>query len=219
MKPANDPTTDYKALVEQGYNNCAAAYDKVRKENAEQTVIMLIERLDDGAVVLDVGCGPGVPVTQALAQRFTVTGIDISEKMVARARKNVPEGTFLHSDIMSVDFPPAHFDAVVAFYSIFHLPREEHETLFRRIHRWLRPGGFIMATVGLWNESGYTEDEFFGVTMYWSNYSEEAYKHMLEKLGFDLLDVTTVGHGYEEKYQAPEERHPLVFAQKHKTAT
>ena len=99
--------------------------------------------------------------------------------MVDRARANVPGGTFIHSDVMSVDFPPSHFDAVVAFCSVFHLPRKEHARLFRRIHGWLKPGGYLMATVSLWNEAAYTEDDFFGVTMYWSNYGLEEYKEML----------------------------------------
>jgi 2-polyprenyl-3-methyl-5-hydroxy-6-metoxy-1,4-benzoquinol methylase len=45
--------------------------------------------------VLDVGCGAGVPVARALTRRFSVTGIDISGRMVDRARMNVPEGTFI----------------------------------------------------------------------------------------------------------------------------
>ncbi len=214
MKLADDPTVDYKALVERGYNSCAAAYDEARKEETEQALAMLMDRMDNGAVVLDVGCGAGVPVVRELARRFIVTGVDISGMMVDRARVNVPEGTFIHDDIMSVDFLPSHFDAVVAFYSVFHLPREEHVELLRSIYRWLKPGGYLMATVSVWNESAYTEDDFFGVTMYWSNYGLEEYKEILERLGFDLLEVTIVGHGYDETHQTPEERHPLVFAQK-----
>ena len=219
MKLANDPTIDYKALVECGYDRCAAAYDEARQKETEQALVMLVDHLDDGAVVLDVGCGAGVPVGRELARRFTVTGIDISGKMIARARVNVPEGTFIHGDIMSIDFPPSHFDAVVAFYSIFHLPRKEHIELFRRIHRWLKPGGYLMATLSIRNEPAYTtEDDFFGVRMYWSNYSLEEYKEILDRLGFDVLQVTTVGHGYNETHQSPEEHHPLVIAQKEKTA-
>jgi SAM-dependent methyltransferase len=214
MKRADDPTVDYKALVRRGYDHCAAAYDGARRRDAQPELAMLIGCLDDGAAVLDVGCGAGIPVARDLAQRFSVAGVDISRSMIDRARANVPGGTFIHGDIMSVDFPPSHFDAVVAFYSVFHLPREEHGELFRRIHYWLKPKGHLMATVSIWNEAAYTEDDFFGVTMYWSNYSLGEYEKMLSRLGFDLLEVTTVGHGYDETQETPDERHPLVFAQK-----
>jgi len=46
--------------------------------------------------------------------------------------------------MLSVDFHDAAFDAVVSIYAIDHLPRERHRELFRRIRRWLRPGGFVL---------------------------------------------------------------------------
>jgi len=214
MKPADDPEKDYKALVESGYDMCAAAYDEARREEKEQALAMLIDLLEDGATALDVGCGGGVPVARDLAQRFAVTGVDISSKMIACARTNIPSGTFIHGDIMSINFPPAHFDAVVAFYSVFHLPREEHRKLFSRIYEWLKPGGYLLATVGMGNEPAYTEDDFFGTTMYWSNYGLEEYEEILSSLGYNILETAMVGHGYDESHERPDEHHPLIFAQK-----
>jgi hypothetical protein len=71
-----------------------------------------------------------------------------------------------------------------------------------------------MATVGTSDEVGCIEDDFFGVKMYWSHYGVEAYKGVLTRLGFDLLDVAILGNGYEERYQIPEEHHPLIVARK-----
>ena len=168
MKPADDPNNP-KILVQQGYDRCAATYNEARKNEAGPELHFLTRNLEDGAAVLDVGCGVGVPYTQALAQRFTVTGVDSSSEMIQRARANVPNGSFIHADIMSVEFPPSGFNGVVAFYSIFHLPREEHSELFRRIYNWLQPGGYFLCTLAHSSEEAYTEDDFFGVTMYWSN--------------------------------------------------
>lgn len=214
MEPANDPNVDYKALVQQGYDLCAAAYDEARQRETNPELELLTDRLEDRAAVLDVGCGAGVPIAQSLAQRFIVTGMDISGEMISRARMNVPTGRFIHRGIMSVDFPQSHFDAAVAFYSIFHLPREEHGELLRRIYRWLKPGGYLLATVNAFREDPYTEDDFFGVTMYWSNYGLEDYQEILTGIGFDLLATTAIGHGYAEEYQGPDERHQLIFVQK-----
>ena len=114
---------------------------------------------------------------------------------------------------MSVRFPPSSFDAVVAFYSIFHLPREEHPDLFRRVYRWLRPGGYLMCTLSHYSEEGYTEEGFFGVTMYWSNYSLEEYAEILARAGFVLLETTTTSD-YEDATKEISEDHPLVLARK-----
>ena len=144
MRPADDPTADYKAIVQRGYDLCASAYDEFRKADVQSELDLLLGRLDDGAKVLDLGCGSGAPVTQALAKRFAVTGVDVSSEMVRLAQTNVPEARFIHADITVKGFSASNFDAVVAFYSVFHIPREEHHDLFRRIHNWLKPGGYIL---------------------------------------------------------------------------
>jgi cyclopropane fatty-acyl-phospholipid synthase-like methyltransferase len=212
MQPANDPKVDYKALVQQNYDLCAAAYEEARSKTANLELGLLTQKLSDGATVLDIGCGAGVPIAQTLAQRFHVTGVDISGEQIRRAKHNVPTGVFIQEDIMAVDFPPASFNAAVAFYSIFHLPREEHPELLRRVHTWLKPGGYLLATVSRVAEAAYTEDDFCGVTMYWSNYGLADYKALLTEIGFNLLDSTVANHGYTEAQQAPTEYHPVVFA-------
>jgi SAM-dependent methyltransferase len=210
MKPASDPRVDYKALVQHGYDQCAAEYEAARRGKASPELDLLMGRLSPGARILDVGCGAGVPVAQRLAERFHVTGVDISGEQIRLARLNVPTGEFIQGDILSVDFPPASFDAVTAFYSIFHLPRGEHPELLRRIRGWLKPGGYLLATLSAQAEDAYTEDDFFDVTMYWSNYGLDEYKSMLTQLGFELLETAVIGHGYAEEAQA--EHHPLVLA-------
>ena len=213
MQPADDPNIDYKKLVQRGYDRCAAAYDQARRGDSAAELDLLTGHLTPGAHVLDIGCGAGVPIARALvAQGFRVTGVDISAEQIRRAQKNVPGGYFVQADILSVDFPAASFDAAAAFYSIFHLPREEHADLFRRVHRWLRPGGLLLATVSSAREDAYTEDDFFGVTMYWNSHGIEEYKVILIDEGFDLLHVGIVGHGYGDESDALQEHHPLILA-------
>jgi len=212
IRPANDPSIDYKALVRQSYDRLATDYEEMRQVEAPPVLDLLTSRLKDGATVLDIGCGAGIPVAQTLARRFTVTGVDISGGMLDRARVNVPGATFINGDIMSADFPPSHFGAATAFYSIFNLPREEHPRLLQRIHGWLKPGGFLLATFSYNDEPAYTED-YYGVTMYWSNYGLEEYERLLGEAGFTIVDIGTVGAGYKDPDEAPEERHPVILAQ------
>ena len=86
MRPADDSLVDYKALVQRGYDRCAAAYAEARKGEAHPELNLLSERLADGAAVLDIGCGAGVPVTRSLARSFTVTGVDIPGPMIHNAQ-------------------------------------------------------------------------------------------------------------------------------------
>ena len=212
--PATESNIDYKALVKEAYDTCAAAYDASRKTEPGTETRELLNRLDDGDTVLDIGCGAGVPIAASLAARYRVTGVDISPEMIQRAQENVPAGEFVCADIMSATFPPFSFDAVVAFYSVFHLPRQEHAELFRRIQQWLNPGGYLLCTLSHYSETGYTEDDFFGETMYWSNYSLSEYARILNEAGFALLESNSTGSGYEEAMQEVSENHPLVLARK-----
>ena len=214
MIPATDPKVDYKAFVRQAYDACAAAYDESRRAEPGSEIQGLSDRLSDGDAVLDIGCGAGVPIAKSLAARYRVTGVDVSPEMIQRAQQHVPAGNFKRADIMSIQMPPASFDAVIAFYAVFHIPREEHPDLFRRIHRWLKPGGYLLCTLSHFSEEGYTEEDFFGVTMYWSNYSFSEYLEILAGAGFVLLETKATGSGYEEAIQDASEDHPLVLARK-----
>jgi multiple sugar transport system permease protein len=213
LKPVTDTDSDYKDLVRCAYDRCAAAY-AAQRAAAGPELRWLTDRLADGARVLDIDCGAGVPVAQALARRYEVVGVDLSAAMLECARRNVPAATFVQADVMAADFPSNHFDAAVAFYSIFHLPRQEHATLFRRVARWLKPGGYLLVTLTSEAEEGYTEDDFFGVTMYWSNYGLGDYLTMLAEAGFRIVETGVTGHGYGAEADAEPEQHPIVLARK-----
>jgi cyclopropane fatty-acyl-phospholipid synthase-like methyltransferase len=213
MKLANDPSVDYRKLVMQGYDQCAGRYGSARRNEIEPDLDLLIDILDDAAKVLDIGCGAGVPIARTLSQHFEVTGVDFSKEMVHLSRKNVHGATFIHADIMEVDLPSAEFDAVVSFYTIFHIPKEHHRALFQRIHLWLKDGGYLLATVSDDNEESYL-GEFHGVTMYWSNYGLQEYIEILSEVGFNIIQTSSVGHGYDLSHETSEEHHPLIFARK-----
>lgn len=207
MMPAIDPHCDYKALVRRGYDACAASFHESRSAEPGSELRGLTARLLDGDAVLDIGCGAGVPIARSLAVRYRVTGVDMSPEMVRRARRNVPTGVFVCADVMSFRLPPSSFDAAVALYSVFHLPREEHARLFRRVHGWLKPGGYFLCTLSHQGEEGYTEPDFHGATMYWSNYGLDEYVDILTEVGFDVLETRSVGRDRGED-------HPLVLARR-----
>ena len=213
MKPADDPRVDYRKLVRDGYDRCAPVFAAARAAEEQPGLELLLPRLAPGSRVLDLGCGPGVPVAARLAREHAVTGVDFSSAQLRLARANVPSARFVESDLMAVDFAPASFDAIVSFYAIFHLPREEHGELLRRIGRWLAPGGFLLATVTRFRERAYTQ-EFFGVEMYWSNWSRDDYERMAREAGLEVLDAGAIGHGYGDGEEHPVESHELLFARK-----
>ncbi len=194
-------TKEMKDIVRQGYDEVSYAYRSDTQGDFSDYLLWLAELtplLPSGAPILDLGCGCGVPVAKALSANFKVTGVDISPVQVERAQSLVPNAQFVRADISQVDFAPHSFAAVVAFYSIIHLPVAEQPALFDNIRRWLRPGGYLLATVGHTAWTG-TEDDWLvpGATMFWSHANTETYQRWLHGSGFSVLWSRFIpeGHG------------------------
>lgn len=184
---------DPKQVVARGYDRIAERYAAwaagVRVRERDHYTTMLLDALPQGAAVLELGCGAGVPTTRRLAERFAVTGVDISARQIALARANVPGATFLHADMTALEFPPASFDAVCAFYAITHVPREEHGALLRKIVIWLRPGGRFAASFSNGGASDGVEDDFLGAPMYFSGYDGEENARLVRKAGLAIVSA------------------------------
>lgn len=182
---------DPRQIVARGYDRIAERYAAWAGESwaggRARFGALLLERLPPGAAVLDLGCGTGVPVARELAKRLTVTGVDISARSIALARRNVPGAAFLHADMATIDFPAGSFDAVVAFYSIIHLPREELPALLRAIAGWLRPGGLFVAALGANESDDWLEPDWLGAPMYWSHFDGATTLRLIEAAGLRPL--------------------------------
>ncbi|MET3986927.1 class I SAM-dependent methyltransferase [Streptomyces sp. PvR034] len=127
---------DPKELVRRGYDALSLRYDQAygAETKYQPWIGELSGRIPAGGTVLDLGCGSGVPVACALATAgHRVTGVDISEVQIRRARELVPQAEFIRADATVVDFPPASFDAVVSFYALIHIPLDEQLPLLRKV--------------------------------------------------------------------------------------
>ncbi|HEU0077117.1 MAG TPA: class I SAM-dependent methyltransferase [Longimicrobiaceae bacterium] len=178
---------DPKRIVEQGYDRIAERHaewaGRTRAEERERYARLLFEVLPASARVLELGCGVGVPTTRRLAERFRVTAVDLSARHVALARENVPGAEVVQGDMARLELPPASFDAVAAFYSIIHVPRDEHAELFRRIAGWLGPGGVMLAALGTRDVSAGYEADWLGAPMYWSSHEPRVELRNIEAAG------------------------------------
>lgn len=197
---ARDPV-DPKKLVASGYDAAAERYvgwsagDRARERYTD-----LVQRaLPEGACVLDLGCGAGVPTARRLAECFVVTGVDVSRRQVELARRNVPSATFVHADMADLSFPAGSFDAVVAFYSIVHLPREEHAGLLRLVADWLKPGGLFVASMGSSASEGGVQEDWLGVPMYFSHHDARTNRRLVEEAGLCVIRADEVAQDEDGK--------------------
>ena len=188
-----------KEIVRRGYDALSYRYRGDAEEPARYAtwLAQLQERVPAGGAILDLGCGCGVPLARDLAASgYAVTGVDLSAVQVERARELVPAARFLHADATQVEFPAGSFDAVVSLYTLSPLPLDEQPALLGRIGRWLRPGGWLLATTGQRAWTG-TEDGWLGgdTPMWWSQADAEVYRSWIERAGLAVVTQEVVPEG------------------------
>lgn len=191
IQPELTQFTDPKIVVEHGYDVIAPAYLASFASNPTSTRLHYLNKLLDllapGANVLELGCGAGVPCTQALIEHgINVTAVDISSAQIAFARQHIPQARIIHSDMMSLSFEPKSFDAVVGFYSIFHLPKEEQGVMIGRLRGWLRDGGSFLCNLAP-DEGDLLMEDWLGAKMFWSGLGVEGNRDMFKKEGLKIV--------------------------------
>lgn len=132
-------------------------------------------------------------------------GIDISHEQIELARRNAPQGEFLRRDMSELEEAEFAVDAVVAFYSIFHTPREGHLDLLRTFRSFLPVGGRLLYTFGSTEWEG--EEPFFGTQMRWSHYGPERSQRLVSSAGFQV-EAEIAEHRFDDEL----ERHLIVTA-------
>ncbi len=102
-----------------------------------------------GSRVLDAGCGTGRVAIHLAASGYDCTGVDVSEAMLAEARRQAPELTWLLADLATLDLGRG-FDLVVAAGNVVPLVAEgTEETVVGRLGAHVRSGGLLVAGFGL----------------------------------------------------------------------
>jgi len=193
-------------LIKAGYNQAAPAYNRDRGFlKSGKYVRRLLQLLPATAQILDLGCGSGLPIDRELLnQNHLVTGLDISETQIAAAKKNCPRGEFLVKDISQLKPGEYAVDAVISFYTIFHLPRTKHQRLLKTIASFLPKNGLLLITMGDRDFEGM--HNFYGVNMWSSHYGPVKNSRLVKAAGFSILT--------DEIDNSGREKHQIILAKK-----
>jgi ubiquinone/menaquinone biosynthesis C-methylase UbiE len=105
-----------------------------------------------GARVLDACCGSGasaIPAAQAVGRTGSVLGVDLSERLLERARTKAAaagshHATFRRADVLDLGLPAASFDVVLCVFGIFFVP--DMQAAVRELWRLVAPGGRLAIT-------------------------------------------------------------------------
>ncbi len=143
---------------------------------------------------LDLGCGDGRLTRELRAER--VTGADVSEVALARARGRLPEAVFVHlAPDEPLPFADAGFDLVLCAETLEHV--RDVQLLLSEARRVLRPGGRLAVTTPAHGRltaaravlKGF-EDVFDPLSPHLRFFTRRSLRALLEALGFDLEFLT-----------------------------
>ncbi|NCJ05131.1 methyltransferase domain-containing protein [Synechococcales cyanobacterium C] len=93
--------------------------------------------------ILDLCCGSG-QTTQILVEHSqAVTGLDASPLSLQRARRNVPEATYVEAFAEAMPFSRDQFDLVHTSMALHEMPPDTLQQILLEVYRVLKPGGFF----------------------------------------------------------------------------
>jgi SAM-dependent methyltransferase len=114
--------------------------------------------LPRGSSVLDLGCGPGFPLTAILVEQgLQVFAVDAAPSFVAAFQVNLPGVPILCEAVQDSGMFDRTFDAVLAWGLMFLLRAEDQHRLIQRFAEILAPGGRLLFTSPakpvVWNDA------------------------------------------------------------------
>jgi phosphatidylethanolamine/phosphatidyl-N-methylethanolamine N-methyltransferase len=135
-------------FVERVYQNIARVYDYTYGPTLHPGRIEAIEkmRIRPGTQVLEVGVGTGINLGM-YPRTARVTGIDLSSRMLEKAKKRIAEKGLVNCDVLEMDatemtFADNSYDVVYAPYVISVVP--DPVAVAKEMYRVCRPGGRVV---------------------------------------------------------------------------
>jgi SAM-dependent methyltransferase len=168
-------------LVAEDY--VAAFADDLRDLPVDRSILDQATERPGVGPVLDLGCGPGQVAEYLSLHGADVVGLDLAVQMLRLAAECTGRDRFTCGDMRMLPFRSQSFTAVVAFYSVHHLPRSVLRSVLREIHRVLVPDGTLVIATHLGSGEVYTnqflghEFETVGGTLYGEAELRDALAH------------------------------------------
>lgn len=186
-------------MIKEHWNNCAENYGKLIRDSLSGTDVknwknFIFNDIDEkkDLKILDIGTGPGFFPIILSSENRKVIGIDLSDKMVEEAKKNLilnnVDAEIIQMDCQETSFEDNSFDLIICRNLTWTLPKPLKA--YEEWHRILKKGGKLMIFDGSWYIHHYDTDAM-------NDFQKKA-EELQEKYGIKA-------HNYGDKELYPED--------------
>jgi SAM-dependent methyltransferase len=139
--------------------------------------------------VLDVGCGPGTVTAHLAELGLDASGVDLSSRMIAHARRQYPGLRFSSASAAELDLAPASLGGVLGWWSLFNLPRDTVPEVLRTFAEALVPGGQALVGTHVGDSDVVRTEGYGGLPVSWTThlYRPENLAGMLVDAGLEVI--------------------------------
>ena len=193
---------DIKQKTAETYDKIASGYSAGHFAHFWIEEFDFFKSIINGKKVIDLGCGAGRDAAVFVENGFDYTGIDASEGMLKVASERVPKGKFQKMDFSKTIFQNAEFDGFWAAASFLHIPKKDVGGVLQEAKRIIKNGGVGFISVKEKNgmdEGMIEENKYGGISRYFSFYTQDEFKNMLEENGFSVVKMSTHTEDDERK--------------------
>jgi 2-polyprenyl-3-methyl-5-hydroxy-6-metoxy-1,4-benzoquinol methylase len=172
-----------------GYEDNASLFIKFRGQIIDgigtSSVRKWVRKLTPKAIVLDLGCGTGIPITKILIDEgMNVYGIDASHTLVEAFKNNFPNTSVACESVEESLFFNRKFDGIIAWGLLFLLPKEAQAVVIQKAATALQTGGKFLFTAPfrktIWKDA---------MTGHYSrSLGAENYKKLISTTGLTLIE-------------------------------
>lgn len=184
-----------KAYDDAADDYAAKFWNEIEHKNLDRILLRwLADQIPPSEKILEIGSGPGEVSAYLSIFHSGCIGTDFSEQMIRNAREYFPKVIFEVQDFFNLGYADSSFAAVVAFYAIVNLTKEEIGKVLAEAKRVLKPNGILLFTFHVRkSKNTLTIDRFFAKDNQLSFYlyTVGEIRKLIKSLGFEPIDIIT----------------------------
>jgi SAM-dependent methyltransferase len=174
----------------QAYNESAERFSNTigKLANYDHTYDFIFSLIQENARVLDLACGPAnISAYLLKKKKLAITGFDLSEKMLAIAQENIPDGIFKQQSIIEFRVNEL-FDLVILGFGLPYLNPTQAASCLRHVYDAIKPGGIFYLSFMDGDKEGFESTSFSPDKQFYLFYHRtESIMKLLEELGFFII--------------------------------